>query len=98
MARSSFSKAFNSVDFPTLGSPTMATGIRFDYVSTAKESINLFKTNSILFSNSWNWYDLNSTSPAKSSSSSMSEAKFNSSSLLAISLEKPTHLLHSDLV
>ena len=29
MARSSFNRAFNKVDFPTFGSPTMATGIPF---------------------------------------------------------------------
>jgi hypothetical protein len=29
IARSSFSKAFKSVDFPTFGSPTIATGIPF---------------------------------------------------------------------
>ena len=53
MARSSFNKAFKSVDFPTFGSPTIATGIPFLITfPTEKESINRFKTNSILFSNS----------------------------------------------
>jgi hypothetical protein len=50
MARVRLVKWFNSVDF--LHS-TMATGIPF-WLRYRKESINLFKTNSILFSNSWN--------------------------------------------
>ena len=46
-------KAFKSVDFPTLGSPTMATGIPFLITfPTANESINRFRTNSIRFNNS----------------------------------------------
>ena len=45
MARSSFNKAFSKVDFPTLGSPTIATGIPFLITfPTAKESINRFNT------------------------------------------------------
>ncbi len=45
IALSSFKRAFKSVDFPTLGSPTMATGIPFFITfPTAKESINLFNT------------------------------------------------------
>jgi hypothetical protein len=51
---------------------------------TAKESISRLRTNSILFSNSLNWVlSANSTSSsAKSSSSSIREAKFNSSSVI----------------
>ena len=45
IALSSFKSAFNKVDFPTFGSPTMATGIPFlSTFPTAKESISLFKT------------------------------------------------------
>ncbi len=48
IARSSFNNAFNKVDFPTLGSPTIATGIPFLITfPTANESISRFKTNSM---------------------------------------------------
>ena len=53
IALSSFNKAFNSVDFPTFGSPTIATGIPFFITfPTANESINRYKTNSIRFNKS----------------------------------------------
>ncbi|MNS85744.1 hypothetical protein D3C72_1196180 [compost metagenome] len=53
IARSSFNKAFSKVDFPTFGSPTIATGIPFLITfPTANESIKRFKTNSIRFNNS----------------------------------------------
>ena len=55
MARSSFNKAFKSVDLPTLGSPTIATGIPFFITfPTANESISRFKTNEMRSSNSLN--------------------------------------------
>ena len=45
MAFSSLSSVFNSVDFPTFGSPIIATGIPFFIAfPKAKESISLFKT------------------------------------------------------
>ena len=53
IAFSSFSNAFNKVDFPTFGSPTMATGIPFlKTLPIAKESINRFKTEVIFIINS----------------------------------------------
>ena len=96
MARSSFSKAFKSVDFPTFGSPTIATGIPFLMTfPTAKESINRFKTNSIRVNNSLNCVlSANTTSSsAKSNSSSIKEAKFKSSSRnFEISLLNPPRI------
>ena len=96
MARSSFNKAFNKVDFPTLGSPTMAIGIPFLITfPTAKESINRFKTNSIRVNNSSKAFlSANATSSsAKSSSNSISEAKFKSSSRsFEISLLNPPRI------
>jgi hypothetical protein len=48
MARSSFNKAFKRVDFPTLGSPTMATGIPFFItLPMANESIKRFHCNNV---------------------------------------------------
>ena len=80
MAFSSFKRAFKSVDFPTFGSPIMATGIPFFMAfPKAKESINRFKTNVILATNSLNFVlSANSTSsPEKSSSNSINAAKSN---------------------
>ncbi|MNR57171.1 hypothetical protein D3C85_1778960 [compost metagenome] len=46
IARSSFNKAFNKVDLPTFGSPTIATGIPFLITfPTENESIRRFRTN-----------------------------------------------------
>ena len=55
IALSSFNKAFNKVDLPTFGSPTMATGIPFfKTFPTAKESISRLKTNPIRSTSSLN--------------------------------------------
>ncbi|MNW12223.1 hypothetical protein D3C71_2098570 [compost metagenome] len=45
IARSSLSKALSRVDLPTLGSPTIATGIPFFItLPTANESISRLRT------------------------------------------------------
>ena len=50
IALSSFNSAFKSVDLPTLGSPTIATGIPFFItLPTAKLSIKRFNTK-VIFS------------------------------------------------
>ena len=55
MARSSFKSALRSVDLPTLGSPTIATGIPFLItLPTAKESIKRFNTKVMRSINSLN--------------------------------------------
>ena len=80
MAFSSFNKLFNKVDFPTLGSPIIATGIPF-FMAFPKEklSINRFKTEVIVLTNSLNFaLSANSTSsPEKSNSNSIKAAKSN---------------------
>ena len=80
IAFSSFKSAFKSVDFPTFGSPIMATGIPFFIAfPKEKESIKRFKTNVIFETSSLNLVlSANSTSsPAKSNSSSIKAAKSN---------------------
>ena len=80
IAFSSFNKVFNRVDFPTFGSPIMATGIPF-FIAFPKEklSIKRFKTEVIVKTNSLNLaLSANSTSsPEKSNSSSINAAKSN---------------------
>ena len=52
MARCSFKRAFKRVDLPTLGSPTMATGIPFfKTFPVANESMRRFNTKDILVIN-----------------------------------------------
>ena len=80
MAFSSFSKVFNRVDFPTLGSPIIATGIPFFMAfPKEKESIKRLSTKVICATNSLNFVlSANSTSsPEKSNSNSIKAAKSN---------------------
>ena len=96
IAFSSFNKAFNKVDFPTLGSPTIATGIPFfNTFPKAKESISRFKT-ALIFSTSRlnSALSANSTSSsAKSSSNSIKLAKLSSCSRkFLISLLNPPRI------
>ncbi len=93
MAFSSFSILFNSVDFPTFGFPTIATGtpclITLPYLN---DSNSLVVCRSILLIKSLSWArSANSTSSSlKSSSSSISEIKCsNLSRSILSSLENP---------
>ena len=96
MALSSFKRAFNSVDLPTLGRPIIATGTPFFItLPTANESISRFKTTFIFSSKELNFsLSANSTSSSpKSNSSSMREAKLISSSRNTFnSLENPPRI------
>ena len=81
MARSSFKRAFNNVDFPTLGSPTIATGIPFlTAFPVLKESTNDAIVSFISTHNATKVVlSANSTSSSlKSSSNSISDENFNS--------------------
>ena len=83
MALSSFNSAFNNVDLPTLGAPTIEIGIPLLItLPVEKESTKCFKTLIIRCSKSSNCLrSANSTSSSeKSSSNSIKEAKFNNSS------------------
>ncbi|CAI8173410.1 MAG: Uncharacterised protein [SAR116 cluster bacterium] len=86
MARSSFKRAFNKVDFPAFGAPTIATGIPFFMtLPRANESISWRRTLEI-FSNRALKASRSAkatSSSAKSNSNSMSDAKFNNSCLKA---------------
>ena len=84
MAFSSLNNELSNVDFPTLGSPIIATGIPF-FIAFPKEklSINFFKTEEIVATNSLNLVlSANSTSsPEKSNSNSIRAAKSNNLAL-----------------
>ncbi len=81
MALSSFNRTFNRVDFPTFGSPIIATGIPFfiAFPSSKDPAIEL-NVSRISFSRLFNrTLSANSTSSSlKSSSSSIKEIKFRS--------------------
>ena len=80
IALSSFKSVFSNVDFPTFGSPIIATGIPFFIAfPKEKESIKRFKTKVIFATNSLNFVlSANSTSsPEKSNSNSIKAAKSN---------------------
>ena len=96
IAFSSSNKRFNKVDFPTFGSPTIEIGTP-DLITfpVEKESIKYFKTSEILFNKDSNFSRSakSTSSPEKSSSSSINEAKsINSSRNSLILLLKPPRI------
>ena len=96
MALSSFNKAFNKVDFPTLVSPTMATGTpSFIALPKPKLAVSFLTVWWISWTRSFKWLrSANSTSSsAKSNSNSTNETNSNSWFLrIWISLEKPPRI------
>ena len=96
IAFSSFKIEFSRVDLPVFGSPTMDIGIpSLITLPSEKESIRFFKVEIILTNKSSKAFILaNSTSSSeKSSSNSINDAKFNSSSLKSlISLLNPPRM------